>query len=112
VILGDGDEYSLGCKESKEESDTRLAFELRAREQYVAALQADLDNNPQTQGSRVEEQNADLIITASFIKGISPQQMRIRGKAMFVAIVPQRKLPATLVFAGYVSRVIHVTKEF
>ena len=96
--FGDGNEYSLGCKETKEEKDARLASELSLRKQYVDNLQGDFNRNPQTNGTHVDEQNGDLIVTMPSLKGMNSQQIRTLWEAAWKVIVKSNEEPAMQVF--------------
>ena len=73
VILGDGDEYSLGCPETKEERMARLQAEQSERQDFVTSLQRDFNSDSEgAAGMRVEQQGDELILTGSSENGEVP----------------------------------------
>jgi hypothetical protein len=84
VILGDGDSYSLGCPETKAETESRRQEERSARQKYVDDLQRDFNTDSQQEEIHVSERGNELILTGRFAKGTSPGMLRAMWTAKFV----------------------------
>jgi hypothetical protein len=76
VLFGDGDEYSLGCPETKEQKEARLSEQRTARQKYADDLQRTFNSDPQGHGVQMAEGNNELLLTAEFVRGVSPQMIR------------------------------------
>ena len=83
VIFGDGDTYSLGCPETKEEKEARLEQGRSARQQYVNDLQAKFNRDPDFRNQRVEDQNNELVLTSPAANDLTPAMIRANWGAMF-----------------------------
>lgn len=58
-----GETYSLGCPETKEEKAERLEKERLARQDFVDGLQKDFDRLPPDERALVSQENNELVIT-------------------------------------------------
>jgi hypothetical protein len=85
AILGDGDTYSLGCPETKEERDSRLEAQKGQRQTFVDELQNrfDSDSGVASLGIRVEQGANELILTASSANDVPPKLFRSMLAAEF-----------------------------
>jgi hypothetical protein len=80
VLFGDGDSYSLGCPETKEEREARLQEERSARQKYVDDVQNDFNHDPQS-SIHVTQRDNELILTG-FAKDLSPATLRAMWAAL------------------------------
>jgi hypothetical protein len=78
VLFGDGDTYSMGCPESKEERQARLGALKGQRQQFVEQLQNSFSSDPEVAalGIRVEQAVDELIMTAPSSANVSPKLLR------------------------------------
>jgi hypothetical protein len=85
VVFGDGDTYSLGCPETKEEKDARLGARKGQRQAFVDELQKSFNGDSETAAINIRvEQGADeLILTGSSAKDIPPKMLRSMTAAGF-----------------------------
>jgi uncharacterized protein YnzC (UPF0291/DUF896 family) len=83
VLFGDGDEYSLGCPETKEQKEARLQEQRAARQKYVDDLREMFNSDPQGQGIQMAQGNNELLFTADFVRGASPQMIRAMWASKF-----------------------------
>jgi hypothetical protein len=82
VLLGDGDEYSLGCPERKEEKEARLQEQREARQKFVDDLQRTFNTDQQGQGMQVTQENNEIVLTAD-LGDLSPQMIRAMWVSKF-----------------------------
>jgi hypothetical protein len=78
AIFGDGDTYSLGCPETKEERAARLEAQRSQRQEFVDQLQNRFNSDSEVAalGIHVEQAADELILTSSSAKDVSPQVFR------------------------------------
>ncbi len=76
VILGDSDEYSLGCPEAKTEREVRLREEESKRRDFVANLQNTFSSDPQGSGIQVTQGKNEIILTGASFADLSPEMIR------------------------------------
>jgi hypothetical protein len=85
AILGDGDTYSLGCPETKEERDARLEAQKVQRQAFVDELQRNFnsDSGIASLNIRVEQGANELIMTGSSANDVPPKMFRSMIAAEF-----------------------------
>jgi hypothetical protein len=85
VVNGDGDTYSLGCPETKEEKDVRLEAQRGQRQAFVDELQKSFNGDSETAALniRVEHGTNELIMTGSSAKDVPQKMLRSMLAAEF-----------------------------
>jgi hypothetical protein len=85
VVFGDGDTYSLGCPETKEERDARLEARKGQRQAFVDELQRSFNGDSETAALNIwVEQGADeLILTGSSANDVPLKMFRSMISAEF-----------------------------
>ena len=82
VIFGNGDEYSLGCPETKEARAARLESERSERQKYADGLQNDLRRGMPGEDIQVTQRGTELVLTGSYARYLGPES-RAMWQAMF-----------------------------